>query len=238
MNPLPIALAALVSAGFPPVAPHGAEGLSSYQPMPLPTAYDALFNRYRESIPLNFMKALTQRESNFNPKNASGPAWGLMQITEVVRHSYNKRHGTSYSRADLLNPAINVKMAADLLKRIVTAYAKHPAANMKTSWSNPEFVKLVLAGWNSGYSEGGGVGKVARYLHDRGLPVTHDNVFQYANAAKATYQLQRDEKRRWQAGVASLYFSEGGAGSSLFLNLAVAVGAAAIAYKFIERRRG
>lgn len=200
----------------------------------LPTTYDLLFKQYAGGIPTTFMKALAQRESNFNPRNASGPAWGLMQITEVVRNSFNQRFGTGYSRSDLLDPRVNVRMAGDLLRRIVTAYNQHPAPNMKEDWSNPEYVKLVLAGWNSGYSEGGGVGKVARYLYARGIPVTHDNVFRYAGAAGATSQLQRDDKRRWQAGVASLYFAEGGPGAPVLLYAAVTAGLIYGIYRYLS----
>ncbi|MDP2607253.1 MAG: transglycosylase SLT domain-containing protein [Deltaproteobacteria bacterium] len=176
----------------------------------LPTTFDALFIRHASGVPLNLMRALTQRESGFNPSDSSGPAWGLMQITEVVRNAYNSAYRTAYSRSDLLSPEVNVVMAGDLLKRIAQAYNKHPSPNMKIDWNNPEFVKLVIAGWNSGYSEGGGVGRVARYLEGNGIPVTHDNVFAYAAAAGATTQLQKSAKQAWQRSVVDLYFAEGG----------------------------
>lgn len=137
-----------------------------------------------------------------NPGDTSGPAWGLMQITEVVRQ------GQTASRNDLLDPEVNVRIGTGLLKRIVDAYGKHRDLNMKKDWGNPEFVNLVLAGWNSGYSEGGGVGKVASYLESRGVPVTHDNVFKFAAAAGATSQLQKPGKQAWQKSVTDLYFRQ------------------------------
>lgn len=174
----------------------------------LPTTFDSLFRKYAKSIPIPFLRALAKKESSMNPNSCAGAACGLLQITSVVRDSWNRSHGTSYAKSDLLNPDLNVAMGVDLLERIAKAYSLHPSPNMKPNWRNKEFVKLVLAGWNSGYSEGGGVGKVASYLETRGLPVTHDNVFSYANAAGATVHLQNDAKRRWQAGVADLYFSQ------------------------------
>lgn len=187
--------------------------------MTLPTNWDSLFRKYAAGIPVPFLRALAKRESNFNPSDSSGPAWGLLQITEVVRR------GTGYSRSELLNPDVNVKLGTGLLNRIVRAYAKHPSANMKTDWSNPEFVNLVLAGWNSGYSEGGGVGRVASYLESRGIPVTHDNVFKFAAAAGATQQLQKPAKQRWQKGVTNLFFQQPDApsGSGLLVKVGVAV---------------
>lgn len=205
----------------------------------LPTTYDALFAQYAPSVPRTFMRALAKRESDFNPNNASGPAWGLMQIVESVRNSYNKRFGTAYARNDLLNPQVNVAMAGDLLRNIVRGYSKHPDRNMREDWSNPEFVKLVLAGWNSGYSEGGGVGKIASWLEARGIPVTHDAVFHYApSAAPNTAYLFTDAKRRWQAGVADLYFSTGGPGlfrASTFLYAGAMVGIIYLGFRVLKR---
>lgn len=204
--------------------------------MALPTTFDPIFNAYRKRIPLNYMRALTKRESNFNPNESNDPAWGLMQVVPIVRNDYNARNGTAYTKQDLLNPAVNVKMVADLLNRVVLAYGRHPDRNMKEYWSNPEFAKLVTAGWNSGYSEGGGVGKVATYLESRGIPVTHDNVFQYAAAAGATTQLQKADKRNWQRSVVDLYFLEGGPGgdvASIFFKLVLTAAVSWAIYNYL-----
>lgn len=143
-----------------------------------------------------------------NPSSAKGSAWGLMQVIESVRKGYNRRMDTNYSRNDLLNADINIEIAVDLLHRIIVAYGKHPDSNMQVNWDNPEFVKLLVAGWNSGYSEAGGVGKVAKYLEARGIPVTHNSVFAHSEEAGATRHLRNDRKQRWQAGVVSAYFNE------------------------------
>jgi len=197
----------------------------------LPTTYDPLFRRYGDRVPVAFLRALAQRESSFNPNESQDPAWGLMQIVPTVRTEYNRLHGTNYQKTDLLNPEVSVRIASDLLNRIVKAYEKHPDPNMKYDPSNPEFWKLVVAGWNSGYSEAGGVGKVARYLESRNIPVTHDNVFRYASAAGATIHLSNPAKQAWQRTVADLYFSQPDAGSApsnnrflLKVGITVAVG--------------
>lgn len=176
----------------------------------LPRTYDPLFKRYAGNLPVTYLRALTQRESSFNPRDTQGPAWGLMQIVESVRNSFNKRRGTGYSRGDLLNPQVNVMMATDLLNRIQAAYARHPDPNMKPDWSNPEFIKLFTMGWNAGYSEAAGVGKVASWLEARGIPVTHDNVQKYAAQAGGIRFLSEPGRRNWQRSVADLYFAEGG----------------------------
>jgi soluble lytic murein transglycosylase-like protein len=174
----------------------------------LSNKWDPLFSKYADQLPIAFMRALSQRESRMNPNESDWPAYGLMQVVPTVRKSYNKRHGTSFVHDDLLDPDLNVKMAASLLNRIIIAYNKHPDPNMKKNWANPEFVKLLVAGWNSGYSEAGGVGRVAKYLEARGTPVTHDSVFANAGAAGATRHLQNPKKRSWQRSVVDLYYQQ------------------------------
>lgn len=159
-----------------------------------------------------------------------------------VLPSYNKRRGTNYSSKDLFDPEINVKIATDLLNRITVAMDKHPDPNMKWNPSNPESVKLLLAGWNSGYSEAAGLGKVARYLESRGIPVTHENVFTFAREAGGTHFLQReqyDKKRRWQAGVADLYFRQpdaptpGASAGGFVMRAGIAVFVGLLAAKYV-----
>ena len=192
--------------------------------MALPTTYDALFRKHGTGIPVAFLRALAARESDFRPRESGYPGYGLLQIVPVVAQEAGYSHGA------MLDAETNIKVGADLIRRIMGVYARHPSPNMKPDWTNPEFVKLLLAGWNSGYSDAGGVGRVARYLESRGIPVTHDNVFKHASAAGATRHLSNDGKRRWQAGVASLYFAQPDApkGVGRFLIAAAGVTVAAI----------
>lgn len=203
--------------------------------MALPRTYDHIFSRHRGVLPLNYVRALSQRESNLNPKSGGGTYWGLLQVGYTnVLPSYNKRHGTSYSAQDLFDPDVNVKIATDLLNRIVIAYSKHPHWNMRENWRNPEFVKLVTAGWNSGYSEAAGVGKVASWLESNSIPVTHDNVFRYAGAAGGTKHLSNTAKQRWQRSVSDLFYAEGGpGGASTIVKLAITVAVSWAVYRYL-----
>lgn len=178
--------------------------------MALTTKYDAIFQQYGRPIPAAYLRALGYKESGLNAADTSG-AIGLLSIENVVRESYNERHGTAYTTADLTDPRVNVLIVADHLKYIAGRFAKHPSRNMKTDWTNPEFVKILTAGWNSGHSEapnGGGVGCAASYLERNGIPVTHDNLFQYAAAAGCTRHLQNTAKQLWQRAVVDLYLAQ------------------------------
>ena len=181
--------------------------------MALTTAYDPIFARHAGRIPVAYLRSLASRESSFRPTLAmsdtsSNAARGLLQVVGVVRADYNRKHGTSYTADDLFDPDTNVKIASDALNRIIDGYQKHPSSNMKADWRNPEFVKLLTAGWNSGYSEAGGVGRVASYLEQRGRPVTHDAVFAAAGEAGATANLQTAARRSWQRSVADVYYAQ------------------------------
>lgn len=178
----------------------------------LPTDLDPIFARHHGRIPVAFLRALAWRESENHTHLAMpggpGAARGLLQIVGCVRVDYNRAHHTHHTAADLFDPDTNVAIAVWLIDQIVTAYGRHAITNLREDWDNPDFVELVLAGWNSGFSEGSGVGLVARYLERHAIAVTLDNVFKYAAWAGSSFQLQRTAKLVWQRQTAALYFGE------------------------------
>lgn len=173
--------------------------------------YDAVFRPHAGVLPVAFLRALAQRESSMNANEQTGPAWGLLQVVEVVRRDFNKRHGTSYARTDLLDPEVNVRMSTELLHIIVKSYKRnHPdVPNLIMDWGNARFVELLVAGWNGGWSESAGLGRVARYLERRGQTrITIDDIFANARAAGAVRFLSEPARRKWSKSVARLYMSE------------------------------
>jgi hypothetical protein len=178
----------------------------------LTTDLDNLFRRHQGTIPVAFLRALSSRESGFQSRLAMpggpGAARGLLQIVGCVRVDYNRAHQTHYTADDLFDPDVNVQIAVWVLEQIVNTYANHPSLSLHVDWTNPEFVKLVVAGWNSGFSQRFGVGLVAGYLEKHGVPVTLANVFRYASTAGASVQLQRSAKLSWQLATVALYFDE------------------------------
>jgi hypothetical protein len=215
--PAPVPAAAPAAPAEPPASPEAPAPVPSSTPAAstpsgaVSRKFDALFQRYGAGLPIDFLRSLASRESGLNPAERSGPAWGLMQIVEVVRQDFNRRHGTHYSREHLLDPAINVAIGTDLLRLIVGSYARNHAdvTNLRTDWRNPRFVELVVFGWNAGFSEGGGVGRVVRHLKARGIrDITIDTVYQHAKAAGASRHLSNEAKVRWCKGVTALYQRE------------------------------
>lgn len=173
--------------------------------------FDPVFEKYRGRLPIEYVRALVERESDGNPTARAGSAIGLMQVTPVVLADYNKRHGTAYTREHLLEPATNVAIGCELLRLIVASYGKHHPrlATLREDWANPRFVELLTFGWNAGFSEAGGVGRVARYLEGLGaVEVDIDQVSAHAKLAGASKHLSNPAKVAWSKGVAALYRRE------------------------------
>lgn len=173
--------------------------------------YDSTFATQGGGLPISYLRALASCESDMRADLTDGPAWGLMQVEPIVLADYNKRHGTTFRRADLLSPSINVAVASDALRMIITSYRKFHGdiASLQENWNNPRFVELLTFGWNAGFSERGGVGRVATYLRKQGFTdITLDMVFAHASAAGAVRHLSRESKVRFAKKVARLYARE------------------------------
>ena len=179
-------------------------------------AFDRIFMEEGRGLPVPFLRALAFRESRNNPKQASGPAWGLLQVgvderAGNVLKSYNQRFKTDYSRRDMLDPRLNVRVASELLARIVRMYK---AEGMEPNWENGNWIGLVAAGWNAGYSRKGGMTRVIRYLKKRKIPVTLSAAYanaKHSGAGKGFIKRMAQQKRqRWHRAVVASTFAEQG----------------------------
>jgi hypothetical protein len=176
-----------------------------------PRTFDSIFATFGHGLPVPYLRALALRESDMNPRESSGPAWGLLQVIEVVRLDYNQRTGGKYTRQDLLDPKVNVTIATSALATILHSYAQnHPRIkNLQADWSNPHFVQLLTFGWNAGWSERGGVGRVSKFLEQRGvLDQTLDVIHKASGDAGASAHLANPAKVAWSKSVAAQYFRE------------------------------
>jgi len=182
--------------------------------------FDAVFERYRGDLPIEYVRALVERESDGHPAVRTGSAVGLMQIVPVVLADYNKRHGKAIRSEQLVAPAVNVAIGCDLLRLIVASYRKHHPRipSLQADWDNPRFVELLTFGWNAGYSEAGGLGRVARYLEQLGArDIDVDQVAAHARLAGATKHLSNPAKLAWSKSVAALYQRERALARAVFV---------------------
>jgi hypothetical protein len=174
-------------------------------------AFDPIFERYRGGVPIEYVRALVEHESEGIPTARNGSSIGLMQIVPAVLADYNKRHGTAYTSEHLTDPSTSVAIGCELLALIIDSYQRnHPKLrSLQVDWSNPRFVELLTFGWNAGFSEVGGVGRVASFLEL--LSAVDTNIVQISNFAEhagASKHLSNPAKVAWCKGVAALYQRE------------------------------
>jgi Transglycosylase SLT domain len=212
--PLPAVAQSRLALPAPTLGAAPARNASSLARLPrlelAPRTYDDVFANRGRGLPVAYLRALALHESDMRPRLADGPAWGLTQVMEVVREDFNHRERTNFTRQDLLDPAVNVTIAASAIALIIKSYsANHPnTPSMQANWRDPQFVALVTYGWNAGWSERGGVGRVVSFLEQRGLDVTINAVFDAAKASGASPHLANAMKLEFAKKVTRQYFVE------------------------------
>lgn len=183
--------------------------------MPYPTDYDSIIEAKRGTLPLEFVKALIHNESGFDPRAARNPrntgaARGLMQVVGVVRIDYNLRHHTNYSPDDMFVPAINIEIGCHALQSIIANYSRFHPASLATDWNNKRWVEIVVFGWNAGYSESRGVGRIVGLIEKNGGPVTIDHICTVAQSDPVVSpHVCNWSKVSWSKHVANDFFGVG-----------------------------
>ena len=167
--------------------------------------------RVRAVIPPAFLRAVMRHESGGNPRAVSPTgARGLMQITRGARETFNRATGARWSADDLFRPDVSVTIGAWLLRVIARSYARHHPRSLATDWGDARWLQLLVLGWNRGFSEEGGVGKVVGALEREGWrPEAITARAVVANAARfgAARTLYDDPAAhvRWSGDVVATY---------------------------------
>jgi Transglycosylase SLT domain len=179
---------------------------------PISLAYDPLFAAFGPTLPTAYLRALAAHESDMHADAKGGRGLGLFSVVPIKLQDFNQRHGTHFSLDDLLKPIINVQVAAGFLRdAVITGYTHNHGnvPNLREDWSNTRFVELVTLGWAAGYSERGGVGRVAAFLEQQGRhDLNLDIVLATAIAAGASSRLANPSEARWCRDVAATYQRE------------------------------
>ncbi len=183
-----------------------------------PTTYDEVFRVECPGIPVEYLRSLARHESDMNPDETTGGAWGLLQVWWMspgsVLDDYNKRKGTTYSREDLLDPATNARLACETLHRIATYYERNfRRVFPNPSWRDRRFVEIVTLGWNAGWAQRSGVAYVMSNLVAEGrgadidLAMIRDAAGRYE---QATDKLRSPTPYWWARKVVTGYFAQRG----------------------------
>ncbi len=190
----------------PPAAPSGK------RPAGLSRRFDDLFARHGRGIPVAYLRALANAESGMNPDDRLG----LINVLPIALADYNRRHpSASIHPEHMRDPASNITVAADILRTIIDSYQRYhrDVPNLVEDWSNRRFAEILSAGWNAGYSELAGVGRVVGFLKTppivvRPADITIDSVFDAAWTARAASHLSNRRKLAYAKGIAAAYVRE------------------------------
>lgn len=185
------------------------------KPAGLSRRFDDLFARQGRGIPVAFLRALAAAESGMNPNDRLG----LINVVPIAVADYNRRHPwASIKSEEMRDPAKNITVAADILRTIIDSYRRHhpDVPNLLEDWTNRRFAELLVFGWNAGFSELAGVGRVIGFLKAqpaalavvRPSDITIDSVFDAARSARAKSHLSNRRKLDYSKGVAAAYFRE------------------------------
>lgn len=121
-------LSACTAAGLDPVLPESALTPSSREVAAAPQgSVDALIVHYAGvyEVPVDLVRRVVKRESNFNPKARNRIYWGLMQI----RHDTAQTMGYRGAASGLLDAGTNLKYAVKYLRgAYITAGGNHDRA--------------------------------------------------------------------------------------------------------------
>lgn len=187
-------------------------GARSPAPAALTRRFDDLFRRHGQGLPVAYLRALGYAESGLNPDDPKG----LINVVPIALADYNRRHPEApVVGGRLRDPATNIRVASDILRTIIASYRREHAnvPNLLEDWRNPRFVELLTQGWNAGFSELAGVGRVVRYLMaqplaSRPAAITVDDVFSAARRFNASEHLSNPLKLAFAKRVAAAYARE------------------------------
>jgi len=182
------------------------------------TKFDSIYKKHAPDVPVAFLQALAAYESSNKPRDRSGIAWGLLQVSKKALTGYNKQKGTNFKLVDVLDPVLNVKvfyqqwrMFGRVFQRIVRHKGIALASNFVEDWSNRQYALLVTMAWNSGI---GAVASGVKWSRPRALeplrmkPLTATDIGK-AGRRDGSSKVKKSlslKKLGWQAKVVGSYF--------------------------------
>jgi hypothetical protein len=135
--------------------------------------FDNIFDTFRESVPLSFLRALAFTQSRMNPNKSVQGSAGLFMISGPALEAFDRVYpdfqptGAGRHRlTDLADPVLNTAVAVWVIKNIIGYFNTRYPKTLSTNWNSTTFVALVAHGFNVGYSEPRGIGAAIKIIED------------------------------------------------------------------------
>jgi hypothetical protein len=173
---------------------------------------DGTFEANRGNIPLAFLRAFAwnnrrDKSKGFNPAQSSGGAAGLFGISSAALNSYNSVKGQNNPVNSLADANFNTKVAVYLLQKIVAYYAANYPKTMIENWNNPDYVALIVHGYNVGHAEPKGLGAAIKKFNDAPDKLTFNAVTQVAKEIGLSNNSYNTAWMSFAKGVANTYLN-------------------------------
>lgn len=175
-------VAAPMVPGNTPRIPGEAE-LPRPAPRPTPpTNFDSIFELYRGSIPVEYLRALAivSGGGEFKPSQTDGETAGLFKVSTNMIAAYSQALGKTLTPADLIDVATNTRIAVWLLNNVMKYYSLKYPKTLAVNWKNSDYVAILTLGFKVGHSENGGIGDALKMIEalqpDPQLKMTIDTV--------------------------------------------------------------
>ena len=183
--------------------------------MGISNQFDSIFEKFRGSIPLSFLRSLAFSQSGLNPNKSIKGSAGLFMISEPALKAYDKKYPSSvsqYSNArkltDLADPILNTQIAIWILSSIIKYFSNHYPKTMSENWNDPTYVAVVTHGFSVGYTEPQGIGAAIKVLENKPGKFSIDSLAQVAKEIKLEPQKYNEKAINYAKTVANLYVAD------------------------------
>jgi len=181
--------------------------------MAIPNKYDAIFEKYRGTIPLAFLRTLAFSQSNLNTNKSVSNSAGLFMISEPALQAFDKKFPSfmppsPHKFIDLSDPALNTVIAVWIIDNITTYYANKYPNSMSKNWNSPVYAAIIAHSFNVGYAEPKGLGAAIKKFELMPDKLSLDSLAQVAKELKLGERKYSEKDINRARTVGNLYIAD------------------------------
>ena len=183
--------------------------------MGISNKYDNIFEKFRGTIPLSYLRALAFSQSNLNAAKSFKGAAGLFMISDAALRAYDKKYPIAATNqsierksSDLADPILNTRIAVWILGNIIKYFSTHYPKTMSENWNDPTYAAVVTLAFNVGYTEPQGIGAAIKALESKPDKFSMESLVQVAKEIKLDASKYSDKMVSYAKTVANLYVAD------------------------------